>query len=198
MLEGSCCPIMPIIEDKFSRRSRHPEQTERPAPVSEVRMESEGPEAPQVMDESGGFDLETDIDGRSGVGQRANGDEVDTGVGIFPDIAKVDAPGSLGNDRRSGWMSPDDADGLANQLRSHIVEKKYIGPRGERFVDLGDGRDLDLDLVKVAAGLAGPFDRLNHSAGEGEMVVLDQHSIIESKPMIGPAANRHGVLFEQA
>src|SRR5207237_6998447 len=68
----------------------------------------------------------------------------------------------------------------------------------QRLGELVERVDLELDLDEVTGTGARPFERRADPAGERDMVVLDQHRIVEAEAVIGAAAKAHRLFFEDA
>src|SRR4028118_1928084 len=72
-----------------------------------------------------------------GLGEAADRDEVDAGLGNCADRLEVHPARSLQRHAPS-----DQLDRFAKDLRRHVVEQQPVGPRRERFADLLDAVDL--------------------------------------------------------
>jgi hypothetical protein len=46
----------------------------------------------------------------------------------------------------------------------------------------------------VADPISRPLQSLGYTAGDGDMMVLDEHGVIETEPMIAAAADTDGIL----
>ncbi len=91
-----------------------------------------------------------------------------------------------------------DCDGFAEQFRSHIVEQDHIRSGGQGFAQLRKPIHFGFDLNEMAAvSPGGPYGAGN-PAGNGNMVILDQHRVVETVTMIGAATEADGVFFERA
>ena len=86
----------------------------------------------------------------------------------------------------------------AQRVRVHVVEQYRVDPVLQRLGELVERIDLELDLDQVAGMRAGAFERGADAAGERDVVVLDQHRVIEAEAMVGAAAEPHRLLFEHA
>ena len=71
-------------------------------------------------------------------------------------------------------------------------------PRAERLLELRERVDFDLDLDQMADVGAHAPDRLRDAAGDGDVIVLDEHRVVEAEAMIGAAAGAHRVFLERA
>jgi hypothetical protein len=58
--------------------------------------------------------------------------------------------------------------------------------------------DLDFDFDHVRGARAGAFDCGLDRAGGGDVVVLDQHRIIEPEAVIEPSTTAHGIFLQHA
>src|SRR5262245_58200512 len=141
--------------------------------------------------------LEADVYRGGRVCQRAYRDQIDSSLGVLAHVREVDSARSL--DQRAAvipFALARDPDRLRDRLGRHVVEQQNVGPRVERLFDLFERRDLDFDLVQVARGFAGAADGLGDAAGHRQMVVFDQHAVVQSHAMIAPAADAHRVLLQ--
>jgi hypothetical protein len=69
----------------------------------------------------------------------------------------------------------------AEVVDAHIVEQDRIDAKRQRLLELHQRIDLDLDLDHVTGMGLGTRDRGADIAGERDVVVLDQHGIVEAK-----------------
>ena len=85
---------------------------------------------------------------------------------------------------------------LPEVVDAHIVEQDRIGAKRQRLLELRQRIDLDLDLDHVTGMGLGTRDRGADIAGERDVVVLDQHGIVEAETVIAAAAGPHGVFLQ--
>ncbi len=104
-----------------------------------------------------------------------------------------DAAGGLGEGAAAAA-----AHGLGERRQVHVVEQHGVHPERQRLVQLFQSVHLDLDLHHVTDGGARPLDRRAEAAGQGAVVVLDQHAVVEAEAMVAAAAAAHRVLLEGA
>ena len=71
-------------------------------------------------------------------------------------------------------------------------------PLAQRLVELVERIDLDLDLDQMPDAGARGADGRRHAAGRGDMVVLDQHGVIEAEAVVDAAARAHRVFLQGA
>ena len=83
-------------------------------------------------------------------------------------------------------------------VRVHIVEQHGVDADFERLGELVERVDFELDLDEMAGMGAGAFERRPDAAGQRDVVVLDQHRVVEAEAVIGAAAEPHRLLFEDA
>ena len=83
-------------------------------------------------------------------------------------------------------------------VERHIVEQHGVDAYAERLFELVERVDLDLDLDEMADMAAHAPDRLGDAAGDGDMVVLDEHGVVEAEAMVGAAARAHRIFLERA
>jgi hypothetical protein len=86
----------------------------------------------------------------------------------------------------------------SRSMSGHIVEQADVGAFRERFAQLVQRIDLDLDLDQMAGKGLARSHRLADSAGNGDVVVLDQDRVVEPVAVVGAAAAAHGVFLEGA
>ena len=53
-------------------------------------------------------------------------------------------------------------------------------------------------MTRWPTPLLGPLQRLGYAARDGDMIVLDQHGIVEAEPMIAAAADADRIFFDRA
>ena len=75
-------------------------------------------------------------------------------------------------------------DRLAQGGRVHVVEQHGVEAQRQGFLELRQRIDFELDLHHVADAGAHAFDRLADAAGDGDVVVLDQHRVIEAEAVV--------------
>ena len=63
----------------------------------------------------------------------------------------------------------------------HVVEKDGVEPLPQRFGELVERIDLELDLDEVAGGGLGAPEGRADAARHRDVVVLDQHRIVEAR-----------------
>ena len=71
-------------------------------------------------------------------------------------------------------------------------------PSDERLFELRQRVHFELDLRHVAEAGAHALDGGLDAAGGDEMVVLDQHRVVEAEAVIEAAAAAHGVFLQHA
>ncbi len=87
--------------------------------------------------------------------------------------------------------------GLAQSRGREIIEHRDIGADGDRFAQLLDIFDLDLDArIRVQGARVG--DRGRDRAGGHDVIFLDEHAVIEADPMILAAADSDRVFLRGA
>ena len=68
----------------------------------------------------------------------------------------------------------------------------------EHLFELIERIDLDLDLDQMAGGLPGALEHGADAAGDRDVIVLDQHRVVEAEAVIEAAAAAHGVFLQRA
>jgi hypothetical protein len=126
------------------------------------------------------------------VRQRTHRHEVGTGRGKLRQTRQRDAAGNFGPGPATAAVH-----GLENLGRGQVVEQHDVGTGAQRVVHLRQALGFDFD---PQVGLRCP--RARHggcdAAGQTDVVVLDQHAVVEPHPVIGGAAGAHGVFLELA
>ena len=82
--------------------------------------------------------------------------------------------------------------------RRHIVEQHHVGAFRQNLAQLVERVDLDLDFHQMAHKSLGGAQRGRDAAGDGDVVVLDEHRVVEAEAVIGAAAASHRVFLEGA
>ncbi len=80
----------------------------------------------------------------------------------------------------------------------HIVEQYRVYTVIERLAQLIERIDFEFDLDQVADAGFRPLQRLGYAAGDGDVIVLDQHGIVEAEPVIAATANADRIFFDGA
>ncbi len=143
-----------------------------------------------------GGDAHAEVDGDGGVGEGADGDEVDPGEGVVADGLEVHVAGGLDGDVGQGGA--DLLDRLFDGGGGHVVEQDGLGAAGDGLVELDLAADLDLhDLAGLAAG-EGVGEGGGKASAEGDVVVLDEDAVLQVEAVIDAAAAADGVLVEGA
>ena len=92
----------------------------------------------------------------------------------------------------------DHRDRAAQGLRRHVVEQHGVDPDLERLGELVERVDLELDLDEMSGMPPRAFERRPHAPGERDVIVLDQHRVVEAETVVGAAAEANRLLFEGA
>src|SRR5581483_1996990 len=126
------------------------------------------------------------------MGERADGHEVDAGLGVGADGGERHAAGCL-----ELGAAGDGADRLAHLLGAHVVEED---PRRSGFDRLEHLLErLRLDLHREACGVAVEGgERLADAARDTDVVLLDEDAVVETGAVVRAAAAADGVLLERA
>ena len=150
-----------------------------------------GKAAAQIESESRAIELqaEADVHGAGGVGDGAGGDEIGAGLRVGAHGFESDAAGEF-----DLGAAGDLADPLGGFGGREIVEQEMGGAAVERFAQFGAGADFDFDRAGRAARARSMA--LAHSAGGGDVVVLDQNRVVEAHAVVGDAAGGGGRLLQ--
>src|SRR5260370_23000222 len=123
---------------------------------------------------------EMNVDGAGGMGDSAHRNEVRAGFGIGADGIERDASRKL---YRRALV--DDAHPFARFFRAEIVKQKFLCAGCQSFVEFVARANFNLHRQQRV------FDRGERSvnASRGcDVIVLDQHRVVQSHTMIGDAA----------
>ena len=122
------------------------------------------------------------------MGDRADGDEVGFGFGVGADGVERDAAGEFG-----GGAAVDVADPFSGFRRGEVVEEEALCAAGEGFVEFGAGADFDFGGLGLDT-----FEGGTDATGGGDVIVLDEDGVVQTKTVVGDAAGRGGLFLEQA
>ena len=131
------------------------------------------------------------------MGQGADRDEVDAGLGGGADGLKVDVAGGLEGRLAAGRVDVAEFDRGAHRRRVHVVEEELVGAGAEGVGGLVEVADLDLHR-QLGMRLARRVDGLRDAARGGDVVLLDQEGVEEAHAVIGAAARRDRRLLQLA
>ncbi len=128
------------------------------------------------------------------MGERARRDQIHAGRGDGRDGVERYTTRSFGYE-----FAAHEFHGLGQRLGIHVVQEHRVGlAGGEHLFQLSEAVDLDLDLDEMPDRGARFFERGLHAAGDGDVIILDQHRVIEAEAVIVPAAAAHRVFLERA
>src|SRR6185369_9389273 len=128
--------------------------------------------------------------------ERANRDEIHARVRIRTNIFQADTARTLHrNFLRSSRAA---LDSLANHLWHHVVEQDRLCAELKRLIEFLEALHFDLDNLIALAVLMRALQRRTNSAGQCDVVVLDQHAVREIEPVILSSAAAHGIFIEHA
>jgi hypothetical protein len=131
------------------------------------------------------------------VGQRADGDDVDTGRGDIGDGGQVDVAACL--DQRA---TVHESDAGAKFVKGEVVEHDRVNTAREDGDDLVDAVDLDLKMGGVAdrgAHLRDRFRDAESGRGEhGEVVVFGEDGVAETEAVVVSPAAGDGVAVQNS
>src|SRR3954467_914169 len=144
----------------------------------------------------GGDYTQAKVDCLGRVCERTHANVVDAGLGVLAHILQVDAAGSF--KRNAPRMAADAVHTGAHQIRSHVIEQQRLSAMLQGLFEFGHGTDLDLDRLLAATVAMRALERQRHSAGHGNVVVLDQHAVGEIETMIVSAATGDRIFIEDA
>lgn len=122
------------------------------------------------------------------MGDRADGDEVGFGFGVGANGVEGDAAGEFG-----GGAAVDVADPFGGLRRGEVVEEEALCAAGEGFVEFFARADFDFGGLGLDT-----FESGADTTGGGDVIVLDEDGVVQTEAMVGDAAGRGGLFFEQA
>ncbi len=151
------------------------------------------------------FEIERDVQCWGRMSQRAYADAIDARLGHETHGVEIDAARGLKLNGRRQVVAT--AYGLGDQLRSEIVDEDDIGSRirAARSNCSSESTSISMVVPRGVFALADcdcnghpvlcgrPGSRLQPC----QMIVLDQHGIVQAKAMIDAAAAPHRVLFQR-
>ena len=103
----------------------------------------------------------------------------------------VDAAGCFGDRAPS-----DHVHGGAQRWRVHVVEQHRIDAEHQRLAQLRKRIDFEFDLDEMPDRRARALDRRPDPAGDRNVVVLDEHRIVEAEAVIAAASHAHRVFLQ--
>src|SRR3954469_21336258 len=135
--------------------------------------------------------IESDVENADAVGQPADRDQIDAAGGDRWRGRRCDAAGGFryrparhhSDRRRQGF-------------RIHVVEQHGVDAVIERLAELIERIDLEFDLDEMTDPRLRALQGFGDAAGDGDMVVLDQHGIVETEAVIAAAADADRVFFD--
>ena len=83
-------------------------------------------------------------------------------------------------------------------LGAHVVEQHRVDRFFERSAQLIESVDLHFDFHHVTGARAHRGHRGPNRSGQREVVVFDQHCVVQAEAMVRPSAAAHGVFLEHA
>ena len=119
------------------------------------------------------------------MGEPADGDEIDAARGDLGDIGEETPPEASVIARPSTILTAS-VNSAGLMLSSRIAS----APSAKASCNWVERIHLDFDLHKVPDIAFRPPQCLRHTAGDGDMIVLDQHGIVEAEAMIVPPPAR--------
>ena len=136
-------------------------------------------------------DIQSYIESGCAVGKPPDRDQIDAGRGNRGNRFRTYAAAGFGdhaNRQRFRTASLSCADVMLSSSTASIGSRKRLAQLIERI-------DLDFDLHHVPDARAHARDRFVNRAGEREVIVFDQHGVVEAEAMIAAAAAAHGVFL---
>ena len=85
----------------------------------------------------------------------------------------------------------------AQIVQTHVVQQHHIHTQRQRHIQLRQRVHLQLNLDHMAHARPRPAHGCSQISGQGNVVVLDEHGIIQTKAVIAAAAHAHRVLLQR-
>lgn len=131
------------------------------------------------------LEIERDIDRASAVGEGADADKVDAGLGDGADVIDVDAAAGLGS-----GAPRDELNGFTELGGRHVVEEDDVGTRIDGLSGLLEliGFHFDHELRgKLSRARDCDCDGIGFVIGErGKVIVFNQNLVVETEPVVFP------------
>src|SRR5436190_210939 len=125
------------------------------------------------------------------MGERANGDAIDPGVGDLANVREGHATASL-----CLATAADELYGAAKLVGRHVVEKDNVGAGFGGFGGLIQGVCFDFDFERWRFFSRGLDREGDVSSESSKVIVLDEHHVEEPEAMVLAAAAFDGVFLE--
>src|SRR5437868_2272231 len=145
---------------------------------------------------SEGRNLQADVNGGGRMRDRADRDQIDAALGDAAHGFQSDAARRF--DQDGGSLFTDQLHGSAHLGGRHVVEHDDVGAGLQSIAQLRVASDFNFDAHQVRHAAAGQLDGATYAAGQGDVVVFDEHAIIQPEAVVEAAADRHRVLFKSA
>ena len=88
--------------------------------------------------------------------------------------------------------------GSADVFGRHIVEENGFGAGSQRLFEFPHGAYFDFDWLRTPAVAVRSLQRRNESAGQGDVVVLDEHTVGKIEAVILASAATYRILVDGA
>ncbi len=141
------------------------------------------------------LEIEADVHGAGGMGERADGNVIHAGFGNGADIGEIDAAAGLGQGAALHFFH-----GETKLNESHVVQEDNVGGCGDGLINLFEciGLDFNLEFGITGAGAGnGGGDGIGRFIAQGgEMVVLDEDHVIEAMAVISATAAGDGIFLK--
>jgi len=131
------------------------------------------------------------------LGQSAHRNTIDAGLrdrahGREVDVSRSFKDGSTGSQRH----------GCTHLIEVHIVEQYHFRAGCQGFAQLIERLDFDLDELAASAGCACEPVRVRQrrfdTSGSGDVVLLDQDPVVQTKPVVATPSTVYSVFLRQA
>src|SRR5574338_1569913 len=118
---------------------------------------------------------------------------VDPGFRDGPNAFQVHAAGGFQLGTAGG-----EGDGFAHLVQAHVVQEDHGGPVLQGLAQLGEVFHFHLDEYVGGGDGAGGGQGGGNAAGRDDVVLLDQHTVIETDTVVDAATDGHRVFLSQA
>src|SRR3979409_765462 len=163
-----------------------------PSTQHAFNSEKDDESAVKLSETGSNLDVESHVEVGRRMGDPAGGGVVDTGRCHRLDAFKRDATRGLERE-----AAANNGDGLTYVVYVHVAETHRVGKaHGEHLAELVKAVHLDLDLDQMAGTRTRALKHGPDAARDCNVIVFDQHRVVETEAVVEAAAAAHGVFLE--
>jgi len=146
--------------------------------------------------DSGGHDTQAHVRSLRRVCEQANRNEIDARLGVGANVFQADSARALHWDgmfkfRTTLHRAPD-------VFCRHVVQQNRFSTVSQRIFQLAEVPHFHLDGLRTAPVSHSALQDGHDSAGQRNVIVLDEHSVGEIEPVILSAAAAHSILVDHS